>query len=227
MKTHKRIFAVVATGIALLASGAASALTVDGAVFTSVASGSGTSWDVTVTMDFTNANDGVPVGETPSEYIGDSLEAWSLGMPGAGTVTLTAVSASAGAVADWTWNSEGKAGPNGCGDGNVNAICVDFDTLFALDGGGPVIDIGDIFSFTVHVDFLADEDWDGNGNFHLLTAIETDKGCGSGVDTCWKKDGDLISLPIGGGTSVPEPGTLALLGLGLLGLSMSRRRVSK
>jgi PEP-CTERM motif len=44
-----------------------------------------------------------------------------------------------------------------------------------------------------------------------------------------KKNYDLVSkaIPIGGGSSVPEPASLGLLGLGLAGLGLARRRGRK
>jgi hypothetical protein len=222
MKTLARISAAAA-GIALFAmSGTASALTYQGAVFSASATGSGTSWDVTVTMDFTNA-------DATNEFLGDAMEAWSLGLPGAATLSLTTAP---GAESDWSINATGKADATGCGGGNVNAICVDWGSLNTIQGGGPQIDLGDTFTFVIHVDFAAAQNsFDtalGGGNFHLLSVRLGTTGCGNNPSPCWTKDGGLISLPIGGDDDdVPEPGTLALLGLGLLGLGVSRRRLSK
>jgi hypothetical protein len=230
MKTLSKIIGSVAAGFALLAaSGTASALTYQGAEFSSSVSGAGTSWTLVMTMDFTNA-------DANNEFLGDMMEAWSLTLPGAATIKFTD-----GSLVGWAINNNAQADASGCGGGQVNAICVDWGTLNVINGGGPQIDKGDKFTFSIDILFAEAQNYvDDWGNFHLLSVRQTD--CpGQQTGTCYKKDGGLISQPLssstssgggstGGGTSngsVPESGsTLTLLGLGLLGLGFSRRMKS-
>ena len=217
MKLSRKIFGATAAGVALFAmSGTASALTVQGAEFTAVASGSGTTWDLTLTMDFTNAI-------ASNQFLGDMIESWSLTLPEGATTGVVMVTEN-GALLDPTlWSSQGnaQADASGCGGGAADAVCVDFGALNVLNGSDLVVDLGDIFTFTVSLvfaDSIADlNDW--TGNFHLLTVREFTNGCGR-ESSCIRKDGGLISQPL----NVPEPSTLGLLGLGLIGIGLGSRR---
>jgi hypothetical protein len=215
MKFFRKAFGATAAGMALLAlSGPASALTYQGAEFTGSATGSGTSWVLTLTMDFSTA-------AANNVFLGDDMESWSLTLPEAATVSMVSGFVPTGPIG-WSVYGNAQADASGCGGGAVNAICADWMQKNILDGGGPTIDSGDVFTFVVGLTFAnAVDDFDmWTGNFHLLSVREFNSGCPRGADSCWKKDGGLISQPL----SVPEPGSLALLGLGLIGLGLSRRR---
>lgn len=248
----------LAFAIAVAPAANATLVLSDGTVFNGYVSGSGSSYQLTLRMDFTNTAVG-------SQYLGDRIEAWSLQLPGAATSTLI------GAPLDLNWAvyGTGKAvgGNSGCGNGNVTTICVDRVDNTALQGTGPVV-TNAFFDWVIAIQFAAPQAFSSGGNFHLLT-VEGDDKKGE-----WKKGGGLISLDLGalltcqpnpsGGAcevvppppppppppnppadpppgppgsppqgdppspanTVPEPGSLALLGLGALAAGVFRRRRS-
>jgi hypothetical protein len=115
------------------------------------------------------------------------------------------------AAPNGTWNtSSGSLGNGGCGNNSGGFICSQAASTssFAATGGiltwsWTGVDVtGDL---TInHVGYKYD-----NGTGTLNGMIVSDSTFGGG----------------GGGTSVPEPGVLQLLGVGLVGLGMMRRRL--
>lgn len=235
MKRLRNPLATLALGAGLAFSQIAQATLVldDGTVFYGFVASSGPAdFRLTLRMDFSATQIG-------SEFLGDRIEAWSLQLPGAATSTLIAAP---GVVTDWTVYDSGKAvgGNNGCGNGNVKTICVDREGNAKLHGTGPVV-TNTFFDWVIDIDFTPSQTFSSGGNFHLLTVRE-DK------DGEWKQDADLISLDLGallkcvpsttgGGCtppppreeepSVPEPGSLALIGLGAMLARALRRRHGK
>jgi hypothetical protein len=94
---------------------------------------------------------------------------------------------------------------NGCAQGDTSGACFSSNPYFALTND---------FTFTIDFFKPGDDVFDFSLP-HLKVLFFTNL-----TDT--RKTGDLLSRDIP--SSVPEPGTLALLGLGLLGLGFSRRR---
>jgi len=239
MKLLRSPLGALAFGVGLAFSPLAQATLVlgDGSVFNGFVSGSGSNYQLTLRMDFTATAGGA--------FLGDRIEAWSLQLPGAATSTLV----SAPVDTSWTVYNTGKAvgGNNGCGNGNVDTICVDRNNKAQLDGTGPLV-TNAFFDWVLNITFASPQVFTGGGNFHLL-AVQWD----ADKDE-WKKDAGLISEnlgvfltctpnPAGGGCalppppqpppllgaagSVPEPGSLALLGVGALVVGVFRRRQLK
>ncbi|MBP6513693.1 MAG: PEP-CTERM sorting domain-containing protein [Steroidobacteraceae bacterium] len=215
MGMFSKFASVAALGLAMCgfgSSASATPVTYEGAVFSALVAGSGTTYTVTLTMDFTNATAANP-------FIGDRLEAWSLQLPSTATLNLLGAPID---LAGWVVDNEGKATAGGCGNGSVTTICVDRGSAGALNGTGPTIG-KQVYEFVLSVVFASSTNLTGSGNFHLLTVVWDCKP-NNAADCEWKKDATLISEGLGFDRAVPEPATLALLGLGLAGIGFGARR---
>lgn len=125
---------------------------------------------------------------------------------------------SSASVAGFTW-SQSELGANGCsGGGHGSNMCFFGDQPLTVTDNG---DIDLVINFAFSSGVLDDA-------LHLKVQWVTNNmalaGCSAGDDQgsqCWNKVGSLISEDV---TAVPLPGTLGLLGLGLMGLGAVRRR---
>jgi len=111
---------------------------------------------------------------------------------------------------------------------------IDFATSFiGIDGAGLSASLTDLFyDFSVSISSFFFQSNLGGLPFYGLGSQDVCGGCGGGEFIGWSigQDGPAEFNPLSGivsfanTVSVPEPGTLALLGIGLAGLGLSRRR---
>jgi hypothetical protein len=171
---------------------------------------------LTFTFDQTDADTlsfnitGTPTGDwSTAQYLG-SFDLKDLGLDFS---TDTGIANGPGATNLVGLNSQLSNGNNGgvncLSNGSPpGSICFDIAPDVAL-GTLPI-------DFTYIIDFSAPLDISSAGP-HLQIAFMDEQGAS-------KKVGSLYSQNVGGGEDVPEPGPLALVSIGLLGLAFSQRK---
>jgi hypothetical protein len=182
-------------------------------------SGSSTNWTVTITFDTTgNTNPGAGIGSisfilTGFSYVG-------------GDVSLTSFSGTGGA-AGWTVApGPTNASGSGCQAVSSNSIC-SFDTSAITMGTGldaSPLGPGNTYTWTWTITNQSFGGFDSDTHIQaLFGSLGTCTGAAKGPpnEGCFDETG-LISS-----NAVPEPGTMALFGTGLLGLAGAIRRRMK
>jgi len=192
----------------------------DGAVVSiDVADSPDTNYDVrvTYTIDFTSAD---------ASWIGALADSLSLQF-GGNEITGAAIVSTPNPGNPWTIQV-GKVSAGGCGDSVTSSVCLENPNGGAGGGVDELTIAATTYTFVFDVKFadgvtVADAiDCGGSVDCSVKFLAVEENGVDKDGNTKWKVANQLSKSS--GSTTVPEPGTLALLGVGLIGLGLSRRR---
>jgi hypothetical protein len=171
--------------------------------------GAGTDWTVTLTINTS--------GNTNS---GDGIAAVEFKLNGFTFSGVTGLATTAGGT--WTAAS-GPSAAGGCNGVNNTFICAQQASF--LGGGAPGAPLdGSTWSWTWTIAGQTFQNFDSLHIGVVFGELAT-SGCGSNPTPCFKSTGNISATT---GELIPEPGTMALFGTGLLSLAGAiRRRLAK
>lgn len=172
-------------------------------------------YDVTLTMDVSGITDADVTGVA-------SVEFKILDVANNAVLTDFTIDGTSMGTSGWLVTF-GPTSATACGGNSTTGkVCTQDSTGFLADGMNPLAPVDGtngvfVWTWTVDGNFLG---FDGGWHIGALFGHSATSGCGNQPVPCFKQDFIISEDAV----SVPEPGTLALLGAGLLSLAGLRRR---